>query len=65
MAEKFTLENIRAVAETAGLNLGDDELRRLVSSVNRSKQQVAELREWITTEDEPAGIFTLSCRDSK
>ena len=47
MVDKLTLENLRAMAERAGLRLGDDELQRLLPGVNRSRQQA----------DEPAGVF--------
>ena len=54
MAEAITIENLRAMAHRAGLTLSDDELNSLLSGVNRSKQQVAELRALITRESEPA-----------
>jgi len=57
MVEQFTLEHLRAMAERVGLKLGDDELQRLLPGVNRSRQQVAELRELIDRSDEPAGAF--------
>ena len=57
MVDKLTLEDLRAMAERAGLKLGDDELERLLPGVNRSRQQVAELRELIDRTNEPAGAF--------
>ena len=57
MVEKLTLVELRAMAERAGLSLGDDELERLVPGVNRSRQQVAELRQLIERTAEPAGSF--------
>jgi hypothetical protein len=57
MVDKLTLEELRAMAERAGLRLGDDDLQRLLPGVNRSRQQVAELRELIDRDDEPAGTF--------
>ena len=57
MVEKVTLEDLRPVAERAGLRLGDDELQRLLPGVQRSRQQIAELRELLDRTDEPAGIF--------
>ena len=57
MVDTLTLENLRALAERAGLRLGDDELQRLLPGVNRSRQQVAELRDLIDRTDEPAGAF--------
>lgn len=60
MADKLTLEELRAIAERAGLRLGDDELQRLLPGVNRSRQQVAELRELIDHADEPASAFKVA-----
>lgn len=60
MADKLTLEELRAMAERAGLRLGDDELQRLLPGVNRSRQQVAELRELIDHADEPASAFNAA-----
>ena len=65
MVEQFTLENLRAMAERAGLKLGDDELQRLLLGVNRARQQVAELRELIDRSDEPAGAFKAAITDRK
>jgi hypothetical protein len=57
MVDTLTLENLRAMAERAGLRLGDDELQRLLPGVNRARQQLAELRQLIDRTDEPAGAF--------
>jgi hypothetical protein len=57
MAEKLTLEELRAMAARAGLNIADDELERLLPGVNRSRQQVSELRQLIDHTDEPTGAF--------
>lgn len=57
MVEKLTLVELRAMAERVGLNLGDDELARLVPGVNRARQQIAELRQLIERSAEPAGAF--------
>ena len=58
MVNKLTLEDLRAMAERAGLRLADDELQSLLPGVQRSRQQIAELRELIDGADEPAGTFT-------
>ena len=63
MVDKLTLEDLRAMAERAGLKLGDDELQRLLPGVNRSRQQVAELRQLIDHSDEPAGTFKAANKD--
>lgn len=51
------------MVERAGLKLGDDELQRLLPGVNRSRQQVAELRQMIDHSDEPAGTFKAANTD--
>jgi hypothetical protein len=45
------------MAARAGLNIADDELERLLPGVNRSRQQVSELRQLIDHTDEPTGAF--------
>ena len=60
MADEITIEKLHALAKAAGLNLPDDELQRLLPGVNRSKKQVAELRQFVGAEDEPAATFNLS-----
>lgn len=54
---EITLEESRMMPERAGLELADDELRRLLPRVNRSKKQVAALREPIEAETEAGAIF--------
>ena len=63
MVDTLTLENLRAMAERAGLRLGDDELQRLLQGVNRSRQQVADLRKLSDRADEPASAFKASNTD--
>jgi len=60
MVEEITLETLRAMAERAGLKLAEEELQRLLPGVNRSRKQVAELREIIGIADEPPGTFDAS-----
>jgi hypothetical protein len=60
MPEEITFESLRAMALRAGLRLADDELQRLLPGVNRSKKQAVELRESLTTDDEPAVSFAAS-----
>jgi len=55
--EELTLDDLRDRARSAGLKLSDDELKRLLPGVNRSKKQAAELRALFAPETEPAGIF--------
>jgi Ca2+-binding EF-hand superfamily protein len=65
MEQEITLDNLRTMAERAGLKLSDDELQRLLPGVNRSKQQAQELRELITATDEPAIVFDAGKRTGK
>lgn len=55
--KELTLDDLRNMAEGAGLKLADDELKRLLPGVQRSKKQAAELRALIAPETEPAGAF--------
>jgi hypothetical protein len=57
MADEMTIEEIRALASEAGLNLSDEELQRLLPGVARSKKQAADLRRLIGVDDEPAAAF--------
>jgi hypothetical protein len=65
MAKEFTIEDLRVLADLAGLNLSDDDLQRLLPGVNRAQQQVAALRAVIGPGDEPAGVFIASDGDQK
>ena len=60
MPNEITLAELRMMAQGAGLNLGDDELSRLLPGVNRARKQAGELREIASASAEPAGIFTAS-----
>ena len=60
MHQQILIDDLRNLAERAGLNLSEDELRRLLPGVNRSKKQAAELRELLASTDEPASIFDLT-----
>jgi len=64
MAEELTLENLKSMAERRGLQLADDELKRLLPGVIRARQQAAELRERVARQDEPAGAFDAT-RDGR
>jgi Ca2+-binding EF-hand superfamily protein len=57
MADDITLAQLRPMAERAGLKLSDEELQRLLPGVSRSRNQVLELREFVTDTLEPAGTF--------
>ncbi|HEV8719984.1 MAG TPA: hypothetical protein VGW77_05020 [Candidatus Binatia bacterium] len=60
MEREITLDNLRTMAQLAGLKLADEELQRLLAGVTRSKKQVAELRAFIATESEPAATFNAA-----
>jgi hypothetical protein len=57
MERQITIDDLRLMAQRAGLNLGDDELQSLLPGVNRIKKQAAELRALIALETEPAETF--------
>jgi len=65
MADEMTIENLRILAQAAGLELPDDELQRLLPGVNRSKNQVAQLRQLVEGANEPAALFILSKASQK
>jgi len=60
MADEMTIQEIRALATEAGLNLPDEELQRLLPGVARAKKQAAELRQRIGVDGEPAATFTAA-----
>jgi Ca2+-binding EF-hand superfamily protein len=57
MANEISIEDLRTLAQQAGLNIPDEELQRLLPGVNRAQKQAAELRALIDSGDEPAAIF--------
>ena len=65
MAKEFTIEDLRVLADLAGLNLSDDDLQRLLPGVKRAQQQVAALRTIIVPGDEPAGVFIAADGERK
>ena len=60
MATEITLDELRARAERAGIELSEDELQKLLPGVNRSYKQARELRDLATDGDEPAVVFTAA-----
>jgi hypothetical protein len=58
MAKEMTLEELSLLAILAGLRLTQDELQRLLPGVSRSRTQMAELRDLMTNDLEPAGAFS-------
>lgn len=57
MSDPITLEELRMLAQRAGLRLSENELERLLPGVIRARQQAIALRELIGPDDEPAGVF--------
>lgn len=57
---EISLKELRTRARRAGLELGDEELQRLLAGVNRSVKQAIELRAFIADKDEPATVFAPS-----
>lgn len=57
MAQEMTLEELSLWAVQAGLKFTRDELQRILPGVHRSRIQVAELRDLMTDNLEPAGVF--------
>ena len=57
MATEITLDELRAKAERAGIELSEDELEKLLPGVNRAYTQVNDLRKLVSHADEPAAIF--------
>ena len=57
MEREITVEELRLIAERAGLKLSEDELRRLIPGISRARLQAAELRGLFGSCDEPALTF--------
>ena len=61
MAEpSISKEALRALAESAGLNIGDDVLDQLLPRIRRSAETTAELDALDLQGAEPATVFTSS-----
>ena len=60
MAPEITLEELRAMALRAGLNLKDEELQKLLAGVNRSRKQATQLRDLLMDGSEPAATFAAA-----
>ena len=57
MEHRITLDDLRLMAQRAGLRLADNDLERLLSGVHRAKKQADELRSLISLETEPAATL--------
>jgi hypothetical protein len=60
MEGEFTFDELRLMAQRAGLKLTDDELERLLPGVNRAKKQAGELRVLVSLDSDPARTFNAS-----
>jgi hypothetical protein len=60
MAKEITLAQLQKMVERSGLKLTDEEVEKLLPVVNRSQNQILELRELITDSTEPATAFAAS-----
>jgi hypothetical protein len=63
MAPEIALDELRARAARAGLELSDDELKQLLPGVNRAFKQVRDLRGLLSDSDEPAAVFAAAAGD--
>jgi Ca2+-binding EF-hand superfamily protein len=60
MAKEIKLAQLQRMVERSGLKLTDEEVEKLLPGVNRSQNQILELRELITDRIEPATAFAAS-----
>jgi len=60
MPDEITLDEVRAIAQRAGLNLAEDELQRLLPGIQRARKQAGELRALITDNFEPANTSSAN-----
>jgi hypothetical protein len=60
MAKEITLVELQTMVSRSGLRLSDEELEKLLPGVNRSYNQILELRGLITDSTEPAAAFVAS-----
>jgi hypothetical protein len=60
MAREITLVELQTMTAWSGLQLTDEELEKLLPGINRSYNQILELRGLITDHTEPAAAFVAS-----
>jgi hypothetical protein len=58
MTSETSLNQLREMAQRAGLTLSDDELQKLLPGVNRTRKQADDLRQLLNNQVEPAGHFS-------
>ena len=57
--DELNIERFRALAEHAGLQLSDSELRELLVAALRTRRRALALRALVSDEDEPATRFAM------
>jgi hypothetical protein len=60
MAKEITLAQLQKMVERSGVKLTDEEVEKLLPGINRSHNQILELRELITDSIEPATAFAAA-----
>ena len=65
MAKEITLAQLQTMVERSGLKLTEEEVEKLLPGVNRSHNQILDLRELITDSVEPASAFAASRTEKK
>src|SRR5215510_4519298 len=60
IAKEITLAQLQTMVERSGLKLTEEEVEKLLPGVNRSHNQILELRKLITDSSEPASAFAAS-----
>jgi hypothetical protein len=65
MAKEIMLVELQTMAARSGLQLTDEELEKLLPGVNRSYNQILELRGLITDRTEPAAAFVASRTENR
>ena len=55
---EIAIDQLRALAQRAGLHLSEDELQKLLPGVGRTRLQAEELRQLLDSRVEPAGHFS-------
>ncbi|GEM_PF-5278722 len=62
MADKLTLDEVKAMAAQKGLPLSDEEAARLLPALQRSRMAVQMLRTHVTPGLEPRPVFAPEVR---
>ena len=65
MAKELTLAQLQTMVERSGLKLTEEDVEKLLPGVNRSHNQILDLRELITDSVEPASAFAASRTEKK